>query len=668
MSTPAPPPNPQGPSAPTTDGHAVAPAQTPGAAGLTTLAVSVAIIAALYIGRNVFIPIVLAILLSFVLVPLVELLRRLRIGRVAAVIVAVLLALGVISGIAVVIGMQVAALAQDFPRYQATVTRKVYDLQGAVVGRAANFIKRLDRQIDEATKPAATGAGDSAKAPKDAAVDRPLPVEVHEREPSSLVMAQRILGPALQPVATMIIVLIVAIFILMQREDLRDRMIRLFGARDLHRTTVALDDAARRLSKYFLTQLALNTAFGVLITIGLTIIGVPSPLLWGVFAGLMRFVPYVGSFLAGAAPVALAAAVDPTGWSMALWTLALFAISEPVMGHFVEPMVYGHSIGLSSFAVVVAAIFWTWLWGPIGLILSTPFTVILVVLGRHVPRLEFLDVMLGDRPALTPIESFYQRMLAGDPDEALEQAEALLKDRSLSSYYDEVALKGLQLAANDAGRDVVTPTELETIRRSISQLVNDLVGYDDVEPSPQAVDTATDPAGPTLAEKELPKTPPLHVDAPPADELPARWRAERAILCVAGRGPLDEGVTAMLAQLLVKHGLGAAVLPHRAVSRDDLGALDIAGVAMVCISYLDIGGRPAHLRYLLRRLRARVGADVPILVGLWPADDQVLTDPASRNVVGADHYVVTLRVALKVCLEAAHAAAEAPASGRAMPA
>ena len=243
-------------------------------------------------------------------------------------------------------------------------------------------------------------------------------------------MAERIITPTLSPLATAAIILIVAIFVLLQQEDLRDRLIRLFGSRDLHRTTAAMDDAARRLSRYFLTQLAINAAFGIIIGTGLLFIGIPSPALWGVLAALLRFVPYVGAPLAGIIPVALGAAVDP-GWFKAVAAAALFLVAEPIMGQVVEPMLYGHSTGLSPVSVVVSTIFWAWLWGPIGLILATPLTLCLVVLGRHIERLEFLDVILGDRPALTPIENFYQRILSGDPVAALEQAELLLKERSL---------------------------------------------------------------------------------------------------------------------------------------------------------------------------------------------------------------------------------------------
>ena len=243
-------------------------------------------------------------------------------------------------------------------------------------------------------------------------------------------------------------------------------------------------------------------------------IGVPSPVLWGILAALFRFVPYVGAFISGALPVALAAAIDP-GWSMMVWTAALFLIAEPVMGQVVEPLVYGHSTGLSPISVVIAAIFWGWLWGPIGLILSMPLTLCLVVLGRHVKRLEFLDVLLGDRPALTPVESFYQRMLAGDIDEVQDYAEALLKERSLSSYYDEVALKGLQLAANDAESGVLTPEQLERIETAIEELIGELADHDDADPAPGKADDGA--VAPPEGERELAKHP-----APDAGDLGAR--------------------------------------------------------------------------------------------------------------------------------------------------
>jgi hypothetical protein len=488
--------------------------------------------------------------------------------------------------------------------------------------------------------------------PKTAKANEPKPmqVEVHQPDPTSIQLAERIITPIVDPLSTTVIVLIVAIFVLLQREDLRDRLIRLFGSSDLHRTTAAMNDAARRLSRYFLTQLGINAAFGVITGAGLFLIGVPSPLLWGTIGTLLRFVPYIGAPLAAILPLALAAAVS-SDWSMMLWTAGLYLVTEVIIGQVVEPLLYGRSTGLSPFSVVVSATFWTWLWGPIGLILSTPLTLCLVVLGRHVERLEFLDVILGDRPALTPVESFYQRMLAGDPDEARDQAEVLLRDRPLSSYYDEVALRGLQLAANDAARGVLTGSQLEKIKASMQELIDDLDEYDDQDPdSKEAAEGAA--TAPSRSEQDVPKHPAPESIA--EDALSPAWRTKAPVLCIAGRGPLDEAAASMLAQLLHKNGLSARVLEHDAASRRHIGALDGDGVAMVCLCYLELGGTPSHLRYLLRRLRQRLPA-ARLLVGLWPTEQAVLTDDRLRTAVGADIYTSSLREAVDACLEAARA-------------
>ncbi|WP_342111387.1 AI-2E family transporter [Methylobacterium sp. SI9] len=627
----------------------VPPPLVPGLRGLLTLAVGVVLVAALYFGREVFVPLVLAILLSFVLAPVVNLLRRIKLGRVPSVIVAVLLALGVLGGIGAVIGTQVAGLAGNLPQYQTTVQKKFAGLQQGWFGEANKLLQKFNHQVQDVTQKA-DAAGTTAETGPSGDTPKAQLVRVQEPEPSPLALAEKVLGPVVSPLTDVGIVLVVVVFLLLQREDLRNRMIRLFGSSDLHRTTIAMDDAAGRLGTYFLAQLGMNAAFGVIVGVGLWFIGVPNPLLWGVLSAIMRFIPYIGAIVSGVFPVALAAAVDP-GWSMVIATAALFLIAEPVFGQVVEPLLYGHSTGLSPFAVIVSTLFWGFLWGPIGLILATPFTVCLVVLGRHVDSLEFFDVLLGDRPPLTPVENFYQRMLAGDPDEVREVAEGMLKDRSLSSYYDEVALKGLQLAANDHARGVVTPAQLENIRASARSLMEDLEGHDDVEPAVD--DKAVNPSDtPTLAERAHPKTEAVPAQAPPRDALPEAWRGEAPVLCLAGRGPLDEASSAMLAQLLRKHGLGARVTSYQSASREGIRELDLAGVAMVCISYLDITGNPSHLRYLLERLKRRAPG-IPILVGLWPVGEKVLTDAALGREVGADAYVSSLRDAVDTCLRVA---------------
>jgi hypothetical protein len=382
-------------------------------------------------------------------------------------------------------------------------------------------------------------------------------------------------------------------------------------------------------------------------------------MLWGLVGALLRFIPYIGAWIAALLPIALAAAVAP-GWSPVIWTAALFVVTELAMGQVVEPLVYGHSTGLSPLAVIIAAIFWASIWGPIGLIISTPLTLCLVVLGRYFERLEFLDVLFGDRPPLTPVEGFYQRMLADDLDEAEEQAERYLKEQPLSSYYEEVVLKGLQLAVNDISRGVLSPAKVAHLKENVKELVNDLDTYDDVLPT--AVENEKTLAGPSADEKAPSKGPSPAGRIIEKSGLGAEWHSEAPVLCIAGRGPLDEAASSMLAQLLKKRGLGAQVARYEAVSRTSIGSLRVQDIAMVCVSYLDIMGSPAHLRYLLRRLRERL-PDAEFLVGLWPAQDPILRDPHLRQIVGASYYVSTLHEAVEACLVVALKSARNPGTG-----
>lgn len=630
-------------------------AETPGLHGLTTLAVSVVIVAALYFGREVLIPITLAVLLSFVLAPLVDLFRRLHLGRTPSVLLSVMVAIGIILALVGVVGMQLATVATDLPHYQATIRQKVDTLRSLTTERLSGLVGSVDREVGSAGN--AVPAEKPPSAPAGAPVAQspnktPVPVEVRQPALSPFQLIERVVSPVLNPLATAAIIFIVAVFILLQQADLRDRLIRLFGSNDLHRTTVALDDAARRLSRYFLTQLAINAAFGIIIGGGLFFIGIPSAALWGVLAALLRFVPYIGAFMAGVVPVALGAAVDP-GWTMTIAAAALFLVAEPIMGQIVEPMLYGHSTGLSPVSVVISTIFWAWIWGPIGLILATPLTLCLVVLGRHVDRLEFLDVILGDRPALTPVENFYQRILAGDPDEALDQAELMLKERSLSSYYDEVARKGLQLAAADVQRGVVTPLQLDRILDAVNDLIEGLEDHPDTDPG--SSEAEMDVAGATSAEQRLPKQPAPDLLPPPADTRPPEWRSPTPILCLGGRGPLDEAASAMLSQLLRKHDLGARVLSREEVARARIATLDTQGVAMVCILYLEIATAHSQLRYLIRRIRSRL-PQASIVVGLWDAANPIMSDEGQQIALGAQHYVTSLRDAVTACLSVAQQA------------
>jgi predicted PurR-regulated permease PerM len=639
----------------------VVPPELPDVSSLLTLAVCVVVVAALYFARAVLIPITLAVLLSFLLAPVASLLRRLHIPRTLSVLLAVILALGLILGAGSIIGMQIADLSNDLPEYQDTFTAKLDALQKSTLGRMDELMKQVDHQFTTAAPPGAPAspsraghAQQHAQAPIQGTPTNPLTVQVLRPPPSAFDIAERIASPVVAPLGTVALVLIVAVFILLQQEDLRDRLIRLFGSSDLHRTTLAMNDAARRLSKYFLTQLAINTVFGVIIGTGLFFIGVPSPVLWGIIGMLLRFVPYVGAVMAGFIPFLLGASVDPT-WHTALSVLALFLVVEPIMGQVVEPIAYGHSTGLSPVSVVIAAIFWTWIWGAIGLLLATPLTLILVVLGRHVKRLEFLDVLLGDRPALTPIESLYQRMLASDPDSAAAQAEVLLRDRPLSAYYDEVALRALQLAASDVARGVLARERQLLMRDAVLGLVEDLDEHDDSAPPAKRADDG--PAAPPEAERLIPRTPPVERPVPAPEVLAAAWPGPAPILCLGGRGPLDDAAAAMLCQLLNKHGLPARMAAHDSASRSALASLDLSGVALVAISYMEATGSPAHLRVLLRRLRARL-PKAELLLGLWASDLDPELDRDLREVAGADARATNLRDSLSLCIDAANRAVE----------
>lgn len=594
----------------------------PSASSATVVIFAIAV-AALYVGREVLMPLALAVLLGFVLAPLVLLLRRVHFGRVPSVLATVFLAFLVICGIATLIGGQLAQLAENLPLYQTTITQKIEALQttatgSGIVERTSSMLSELRREITRTTEDTAAkkdqvpggAAGDSQQ--------KPIPVEIREPPAAPMEVIRAVVGPLWGPLATGGIVIVFLIFILLQREDMRDRFIRLVGSRDLQRTTQALDDGVQRLSRYFLTQSAINAAFGVLIGTGLFFIGVPNPVLWGVLAMLLRFVPYIGAWIAAFFPLVLAFAVDPN-WSMLLWTAGLFAVVELLMGQAVEPLLNAHSTGLSAVAIVVAAAFWTWLWGPVGLLLSTPLTVCLVVIGRHVERLQFLDVLLGDKPALAPEESFYQRMLAGDPDEAAHQAEEFLKDRRLADYYDEVAIRGLGLAQLDVNRGALDHDRRIQIRDSVEELIDDLSDHDDA---------------PTEA-------------AEGGGEKPAREDADARqieVLCVASRGALDEATAMMLVQLLRKHGIGARVVSGRDVSPANILRLETKGVKVVCLAYLDASS--ANTRYLVRRVRRRL-PQARIVLGLWMRSPIENSNDSAARQSEADLVVTSLKEAVE---------------------
>jgi predicted PurR-regulated permease PerM len=600
------------------------------ASSLTTLLFTVAIVCGLYFGREVLVPVALALLMSFALAPPVRMLQWWRVPRTLAVIVVVLAAFTAIFGLTALMVSQVNQLAGELPRYQTTLRDKIQSLRGAAAStstleRASEVLQNLSNELD---KP---GVGRPATGlPTDPAASsaKPIPVEVKQPDPGALQTLVALITPLIHPLATTGIVVIFVVFILMQKQDLRNRLVRLAGSRDLQRTTAALDDAGQRLSRLFLTQLALNAAYGLVIGLGLWIIGVPSAPLWGILAMVLRFVPYIGAVISAIFPLILAAAVGPD-WSMVLWTGALFLILEPLTGQAVEPLVFGHSTGLSPVAVIASATFWTWLWGPVGLILATPLTVCLVVLGRHVERLSFLDVMFGNQPALSPAELVYQRMLARDPVEAAEQAQRVLAEKPLHAYYDEVLLEGLRLAQSDAERGLLNEERMLRIRDAVAEIVDDLDAHEDkLAPAPGS-DADAEPTSP-LAQLEKAEAAPG-----PLRQLPAEWRAEKPVLCVPGLGLLDEAVALVVAQLLQRRGIGARAEQADALSVSRIFSLDTKGVALVCLCYIE-NATAAQIRYAIRRVR-RKAPQAFILVALVGAaetiDEQLIQGNARVDIV-----------------------------------
>jgi predicted PurR-regulated permease PerM len=574
---------------------------------LTSVLLAVVLIAALYFGREVLVPITLALLLSFVLAPAVRILQSWHFPRIVAVLVVGLFAFSTIFGLGALMVSQVTQLAGDLPSYQSTLREKIQSLRGAAAGtgaleRASEVLQDLSKEIDKPTSSPRTPSLTNREP-----ASRPIPVEVREPDPGALQVLVALITPLIHPLTTTGIVVIFVIFILIQHQDLRNRLVRLAGARDLQRTTAALDDAGQRLSRLFLTQLALNAGFGLVIGVGLWFIGLPSALLWGMLAMIMRFVPYIGAIISAIFPLVLAAAVGP-GWTMILMTAALFLIAEPLVGQAIEPLVCGQSAGLSPVAVIISATFWTWLWGPIGLILATPLTMCLVVWGRHIDRLKFLEVMFGDEPPLTPAQLIYQRMLARDPVEAAEQARAFLKEKPLVAYYDEILLEGLRLAQADAERGLLDDERMRRIRDAVAEIVDDLAAHTDKKESDIKTDSQTGENAP-LAQLENAEA------ASEARLLPEKWRTGKPVLCIPGPSLLDEAAATMVAHLIERQGIGARAEQAEALSMSRIFNWETQDIGLICLCYVEYA-TPAQIRYAIRRVRRRV-PDVPIFVALF---------------------------------------------------
>jgi len=563
---------------------------------LPNVATIVTTVAALYFGREVFLPIAIALLLTFALAPLVSVLKRAGIPRLAAVIVSVLSAFAALALFSFIVATQVSELAQNIPVYQTNILTKIRSLKetgvgGGIIARLSGVIERVGQEIDrqDASLPAAT----PDKPPRE-----PVPVEIVARE-KPLEVLQNIVGPLISPLGSAGLIIVVVIFMLLEREDLRDRFIRLVGYGDLHRTTEALRDAGKRVGRYLLMQLVVNIVYAIPIAAGLWILGIPNALLWGLLALALRFVPYIGPAIGMLLPLFLALAVAP-GWSLVLWTAALFVVMELVTGNVVEPWLYGSRTGLSPLAIIVAAIFWTWLWGPLGLVLSTPLTVCLVVLGRHVPQFEFLDVLFGNEPVLEPHARLYQRLLAGDPDEATDHAEEMLEEKYLFEFYDKVAIPALLLGERDRVRGVMGDPQRRQLAASTMALVANLDDSaqeeaDEEDAPPGETGDDGDPSG----EGE--------VDLPDGTDM--------SVLCAGGRGELDDAAAAMLAQVLEVQGATVSKAGFADMEPANIRRLELKTIDTVVVGFLNRDS-VKHARFLVRRLK-RAKAALRVGIVFW---------------------------------------------------
>ncbi|WP_269933323.1 AI-2E family transporter [Aminobacter sp. HY435] len=566
---------------------------------LPNFAATAAVVAILYFARDILLPLAIAVLLTFALAPLVATLRRLGVPRLAAVIACVLSAFAVLAMFSFIVATQIGQVAQNVPTYQANLLEKVRSLKDAgdgngIVDRISATIERIGQEIERPeTRPIVPSTTSPEAKPSR---PEPMPVEIVSSE-KPIELLKNLITPLIGPLATAGLVVVVVIFMLLERENLRDRFIRLVGYGDLNRTTQALQDAGERVGQYLLMQLVVNVTYGVPIAIGLWVLGIPNAMLWGLLAIVLRFVPYIGPAIAMILPLFLALAVSP-GWSLVLWAAALFLVMELVINNVVEPWLYGSKTGLSPLAIIVAAIFWTWLWGPVGLVLSTPLTVCLVVLGKHVPQFEFLEVLFGNEPVLDPKERLYQRLLSGDADEPTDQAEEMLETIYLADFYSKVAIPALLLGEHDRARGAMTEDQKQRMATSVATLVSNLQEIADEEAEEE--DEDDDPTGATS-------------DLDDGIDLPDG--TGRSVLCIGGRGELDNAAASMLAQVLTVQGAEASTAGHLDVEPGRIRDLPLGKIDTAVVGFLNADSLN-HGRFLVRRLkRAKPALRVGIV--LW---------------------------------------------------
>lgn len=559
---------------------------------------AVLVVAILYWAQQVLVPIAIAILLSFVLAPLVSALEQLRIGRIAAVTITAILAVFILLAIGWLVARQVGGLANDLPQYRRNIRAKIADLRDFKKGGALEKVEETVEEVkSELSKP---------KSPQKAP---PREVVVAGQEESVFWPIPLATGPMVERLAAAGLAIVLVIFMLIQREELRNRLIRIFGYSRLTVTTKALEEAGQRISHYLLAQFLINSGFGVTIGILLFLIGVPYALLWGLLAILLRFIPYVGPWAAALMPTALSLAYFP-GWLTPLLVVAVFIVVELITNLVLEPRFYGESAGVSEIAILIMAAFWTWLWGPVGLMLATPLTVCLVVFAKYVPEMTFITVLLSDAPAMEPYVNYYQRMLASDQDEGEEIVNDYLNQHEPADLYEQVFIPALSRAKNDRRRNQLTTHDENAVYEGTRTILEEL----------EAAQKDSEEGRSDIAAAPRPDC--------------------EHVLCFPADGKADELALLSLEKMLDPRRYRAEVVSADMLAAEMVALVEQRGTKLVCIGAIAPGGL-AHARYLCKRIRARC-PQAKILVGRWGDAANLETARATLTGAGADRVASTL--------------------------
>lgn len=580
---------------------------------LTGTVVSLVVVAALYWAQVVFVPLALAVFLTFLLSPLVLTLQRRGLGRIPSIVLVVTFAAAVLAGTGWVVTRQVTHLISELPEHSEKIVARARSLrelvQGANTGRLERLFERIG--VELGTKAPEQREHETAADPTSASTPK-VTVSSEPKQWPWLSRLPEVLGLLLEPLGAVALAVVLTVFMLWKREDLRNRFIRLVGHGRMTVTTKVVDEAGQRISRYLLMQLIVNGTYGLAWGMGLLLIGVDYALLWGFLAAILRYIPYIGAPIGAVLPLALTL-IQFEGWTVPLLVGVLLLVLELVSNNLMEPWLYGQSIGVSEVALLVAAAFWTFLWGPIGLVLSGPLTVCLVVLGKYVPQLGFFDVLLGDEPPLAPEVAYYQRLMAGDQDEAADLVRAYVKAESAQRVYDALLIPALTYGKRDRDRDELTLHDEQAILRATQEIIEDLEDT-------QVVAAA---AGGTKPETT-------------AEAAPAQVR----LLACPARDEADRLALEMLRQLLDPTRYTVKITAVETLTAELVAQVEEEKPAVVCIGSLPPGGL-AHTRYLCKRLRARA-PEVKIMVGRWGLKGNREQNEEQLREAGADGIAFTV--------------------------